>query len=453
MITLCNTPIEEKFIRETLTFIADDPTLEGEDSCEYSKCFAKSLGYKSDSVGWVSNITPTPNALSRIFDKAHICGAAISAYYELSFTDDYQCEWYLMSGNPKGGYLAASEWDKYEDYPIGKVKAYSIPDNIRFTRIGCTDFLLLREDVVKEIKNANFTGMEYVWCPDKGRYRSPQYFQSFPQYVLPHWYQCTHKKLTEDIASNLTDNAKILSREAKEVWIALPMAVDTEFLSQYDFVATYPSDSHDNRILARKCVRDYLIDKKLAKPNDFEPIITLSGLTRENAFPLVKREAYKYTPIPENISAQIAKEYEKSLKKEKPVRMATEKSALSKLRRAKRKESELFGKKATERILGCSIDARLMPYYNIANGGALSSEYSYFSIEEALKSNEEFWELQSAEDNDIIPKDAKVFGVCADGENIILLPDGAVVRYQQGEVQISLRWNDLPSFFTEAIEE
>ena len=453
MITLCNTCFEDKYINEKLTFIVEHPNLQDEKEYEYSREFAKSFGFRSDCVGWVSDIVPTFEMLQKMLDRAKTEGVNLRAYYEINISEDYPCEWYWMIGNPKGGHLAASEWDKYDGYPIGKVKAYSVPDNIRFTRIGCTDFLMLREDIVRSIENENFKGMEFVWCPDKGRYRSLQYFQSFPQYILPHWYQCTHKKLTENIASHLTENAKLLAREAKEVWLELPMAVDTRFISQDDFVATYPADSHDNRVLVRKRVRDHLVEKKLAKPNDFEPVIACEGLTRENAFPLVKRESCKYTPIPEKVRSLIEREYKRSLEKEKPIRIATEKDALSKLRRAKKEEKDMFGKKANENLLCCATDQRLIPYYKVANGGALSDEYFYFSIEDSIIENEKFWALQDLECSEIIPNNAKVFGATADGENIILLPDGTVVRYQQGEVQINLKWNDLPSFFVEAIEE
>ena len=144
-------------------------------------------------------------------------------------------------------------------------------------------------------------------------------------------------------------------------------------------------------------------------------------------------------------------EYLKHLKKEKPIRVATENIALKELRLAKREAPEYFSKRATEKVLQSVLDERLIPYYKVANGGAISDEYSLLSIDESIEETTEFHHLQT-EYNNLICSEAVVFAKAADGEYILLLPGGEVVRYQLHELQLTCTWPSLASFFLEEIE-
>ena len=93
------------------------------------------------------------------------------------------------------------------------------------------------------------------------------------------------------------------------------------------------------------------------------------------------------------------------------------------------------------------MDERLIPYYKVANGGSISDEYEFLSVSESIEENNEFY-IDRSEDC-IIPKGAVVFAKAVDGEYILLLPDGKVVRYQQDELQTAIEWPSLAAFFLE----
>ena len=185
MIKLCNKAIDEKHIVEKIEFSLvpqDFYNADWDYEDERARKFAKELGFKPDSTGDCQNVTPTLDLIKSIIEKAERENGKVGIGYNLSLSYDYDTEWYIVEGEPKGGYLECSEWDKEK---IGELKAYAMPSNVRFTTVGCHMFTIFREDIASAISDAGFKGVDFVWQRDIGRYKAKQYFTAYPQKMLP----------------------------------------------------------------------------------------------------------------------------------------------------------------------------------------------------------------------------------------------------------------------------
>lgn len=456
MITLCGKNFEQKHLKETFTFRADAPTAQDEVAYALSRKFLKELNLKGDSVGWCELLNPSYEQLCEIFTKAYAEKMHIWGNYELVFTPDFESEWYEITGT---NVLAEFERDFYleeaELYLLCKVKAFTMPSNVTIADRTFCDFACFREDVVKALIENGFDSAEYLWIPDIGHFKAKQYYNVFPKHLIPYCYENIYSTIefninAEDFKS-LGESVYTIAKNCSILDVSLPTAVEKSLLPDCDFAGIYSKLTQHHRLLVRKRCRDFLIKNNLAKPEFFEPIIVVENITQEKAKPLMYMESGRFTPIPQNIKDEIEQLYKKHCEKVKPKRVATEKTALQSLRNAKRENDEFFGKRASEKFLSDALDERLIPYYKVANGGVLSDEYTFLSIEEAKNKTADFWVIQNLENNDIIPEGSIIFGTAADGEVIILMPDGKVVRYQQGEISFSYEWNNIQSFFTEEI--
>ena len=452
LIKLCNTFIDEKYIVEKIEFSLvpqDFYNADWDFEDERARRFAKELGFKPDSAGDCQNVTPTLDLINSIIEKAERENGKVGIGYNLSLSYDYDTEWYIAEGEPKGGYLECSEWDEEK---IGELKAYAMPSNIRFTTVGCHMFTIFREDIVSAITDAGFKGVDFVWQRDIGRYKAKQYFAAYPQKMLPHFYCYRDENLSKSDIADLPEHVMLIHNNNKEFACDLPLAVDKKTLPETDcdFVGISTRDFCGTLLIRKNC-RDFLIEKGLAKITDFEPVLVVDKWDFLKARPYRKRKLENnYCAITEEQKELRYVEYLKHLKKEKPIRVATENIALKELRLAKREDPDSFGKRTSEKILQSVLDERLIPYYKVANGGSISDEYEFLSVSESIEENNDFY-IDRSEDC-IIPKGAVVFGKAADGEYILLLPDGKVVRYQQDELQTAIEWPCLAAFFLEEIQ-
>jgi hypothetical protein len=151
----------------------------------------------------------------------------------------------------------------------------------------------------------------------------------------------------------------------------------------------------------------------------------------------------------------LVKEREKLRAKNRPVRKPTEKDALKLLRKAKSERKENFGKKMKKELCEALAGGEylyLAPYYAVANGGELSDEYRFLAYEESLADTAEFFaELEKEELMEEKPSGV-VFAKCPDGDAVLLLKDGAVVRFNHEAPEVWEKWESLAEFFEDNTE-
>ncbi|MBQ6932298.1 MAG: hypothetical protein IJN38_09240 [Clostridia bacterium] len=460
MIYLCEKEIADKYYSEEFMFIIDNPRLHDEDEYNYARNFLKELNLKGDYVGWCTIKNPSYEAVKAILDKAKSRKVKIRGYYTLTLSPYYESEWYNITGYPISSVTDITESRTYTDgenkYYLGEIKAFAIPKNAAVTDNIIGNFATFREDAVKALQKNGFSGVDLLWFHDSGRFEAPNYFQAFPEVCTDRCYTgevyFRNSALSAKDFEKFTDISKILFERCKNVYLNLPFAVDADSLPDTDFVGIYPKHTINNRLLVRKRCRDFLIESGFAKPEYFEPVITVANPTAKSVKPLIPLETAEFRPIPQTIKEQINDEFEKHKRKKKPKRTATEKLALQVLRSAKKDNPDYYNKKASAKALADIPDERLVPYCKVADGGVLSDEYTFLSIKEINEETKEFWKDQALENTDIIGENALVFAKAADGEYVLLLPDSKVVRYQQGELGFTFEWDHLPSFFVEVTE-
>lgn len=459
MIYLCGKEIADEYYSEEFMFIIDNPRLHDEDEYNYARNFLKELNLKGDCVGWCTIKNPGYEIVKAIVDKAKSRKVKIRGYYTLTLSPYYESEWYDIKGYPVSSATDITDNHTYtdgkKDYYLGEIKAFAIPKNAAVTDIG--NFATFREDAVKALKENGFSGVDFLWFHDSGRFEAPNYFQAFPEVCTDNCYTAgnvyfSNPALSAKDFENFTDISKILFERCKNVYLNMPYAVDEDSLPDTDFVGIYPKHTINNRLLIRKRCRDFLIESGFAKPEYFEPVITVTNSTAKSVKPLIKLETAEFKPIPQTIKEQINDEFEKHKRKKKPKRTATEKLALQVLRTAKKDNPDYYNKKAGVKALAELPDERLTPYCKVTDGGTLSDEYNFLSIKEINEETTEFWKYQALENTDIISVGAIVFAKTADGEYVLLLPDGKIVRYQQGELGFTFEWDNLHSFFVEVTE-
>ncbi len=460
MIILCGKEIDEKYISEQFEFIIDHPFLKDDEAYSFNRQFLKELGLKGDSVGWCTVKNPNAEKIKAIFEKANTEKVKVRGEYSLSLTPDYESEWYNIKGYiiSTAADLTESRTFTYgnEKYYLSEIKAYAVPKSAAFTDNSIGEFATFREDAVKFIQSKSLSGIEFLWMPDCGRYAAPNFYQAFPENFIERCYTSNMSFNLYDLKlkdfNGTTEVSRIIFQNCKRLYLDLPLAVDKKELPKTDFAGICPKHTIDNRLLIRKECRDLLIEAGLAKAEHFSPIIVTDKLNVQKAKPLMLLETSEYKSVPQFVKFQIQEEFEKHILKKKPQRTATEKLALQTLKAAKKEDPDNYNKKAGVKALADIPDEKLTPYCKIADGGALSDEYTFLSIKEMLEETKEFTAEQALENTDIIDKNAIVFAKAADGEYILLLHDGRVARYQQGEIGFSESWDNLHTFFVDTIQ-
>lgn len=460
MIILCGKEIDEKYISEQFEFIIDHPFLKDDEAYSFNRQFLKELGLKGDSVGWCTVKNPNTEKINAIFDKAKAEKVKVRGEYTLSLTPDYESEWYDIEGCNISSASDLTENRTFtcggENYYLSEIKAYAMPKNIVFTNNTVGEFAVFREDAVKFIQSKGFSGIDFLWMPDCGRYAAPNFYQAFPVKFVNRCYTSNMSFGLYDLKAQdfdgTTEVSRIIFQNCKRLHLDLPLAVDKKELPETDFAGICPKHTINNRLLIRKECRDLLIEAGLAKAEHFSPVIVTDKLNIQKAKPLMLLETAEYKSVPQFVRFQIQEEFEKHILKKKPQRMATEKLALQTLKAAKKESPDNYNKKAGVKALADIPDERLAPYCKIADGAVLSDEYNFLSIREMLEETKEFAAEQSLENTDTVDEKAIVFAKAADGEYVLLLPDGRAVRYQQGEIGFSESWDNLHTFFVDTIQ-
>ena len=208
------------------------------------------------------------------------------------------------------------------------------------------------------------------------------------------------------------------------------------------------------RILVHRAQAEILLQQKALQPSMLTPVPVLdtfpSGYTAEER---------THQPVPaQSVRIELHRAYDKLKATDRPVRMVTEKEAVKLLRTAKKDRKADFGKalpKAKAEELADTAWAPLIPYWLIAQSGYISDEYEYelLSPDRAAGETEAYHNAMQAEELVADKPVGVVIAVCADGDKVLLLRDGAVIRFSHEAPETVNRWPSLAQFITDAIQE
>lgn len=482
-------------MKEYLTWILDRPKSETErmrkalppeayqkwqhqhfdDKIQKNKEFVRVLGQKCDAVGWSRFELTAPGGAELLEKIEAFCrdgGWLARGYYSRTF-EGLESDWYEV--HPP---LAEMELDPaYTGKNTPPVewpwvtKAYLNRERpLLDTRIGPLVSEAFREACLKHEIPADF-----CWLRDIGRYDSCQYFFLYPRAAVPKlaWGRDLYfTELFETSAQYRRPHGpgSELYRRFEQLGGFLPRVAETFYDLHAELPKCYPAAGmpesgfafvywaigehwSDRRyqLLVHRDTAERLIGEKVLSPRYLTPVLLYDTVPRG----YMEQAALPF-PVPgEARRAELYAQYEAMKNKKRPLRKATEKEALSVLRKAKHLRKNEFAK-GMKRTLAPALDGTawepLKPYYLLADGGALSDEYELLSYEAAQAATTEFHADMAEEGLLEEQPEGIVFVRCADGDKVVLRPDGTVARFSHEEPEVCEEWPSLAQFFVDTVK-
>lgn len=459
--------------KEVLTWILDKNgasmrTLEGMDEkFRQNIAFVRSLGLKCDSVGWCKMDLSNPNT-PEIFGKiSAFCkenGWRARGIYTREYVDK-ACEWYLLKPSSFSDHTWCeaihTETEDGKEIRVDVIRAYH-DMNPSPKEMGRTVFVPERfRDYCLQNGHDCF---DYCWVKDVGKYQAEQYFHVYGKNVLPRYAKFPWKdqRGKEPIiaAGGWLPAVSDLLYDLQ--MMILPDCFLLEYMPEGGIICTnYPividwrtsrGDINNQQILIHRDVVQDLLAQRIVPAGMLKPAMVLDHVPggyvlQESVLPVRPAKAFR---------DQMLLEYEKLKSKERPVRRTTEKEAAKRLRIAKKERKEDFQKampKAkAQALLGTEYEP-LIPYYCVANGGYLSDECELLPHSRALTEQIEFRASMEAEELMEKKPEGIVIAMCADGDKVLLCPDGMVGRLSHEDLTITEKWPSLPQFIVDTINE
>lgn len=448
---------------EELLWILDNVTVNGsllkdDDKYAFNRNFVKSLGLKSDVVGWctLQEKTMTDDTINRIIAAADNVDCSVRGHYTFRLSPEYEHEWYL---------LQEPRYHSYDDISLdftgnaikaAHIFAYKHTEPILENGL----VTLLSEKTVNALREGGY-GEEFqaIWVPDKGKYRARQYFEIAPRKYVTTIYSDfvsgDREKQLKIYAEYYGENASLVSSLLDEVqMLSLPLGVDADDIGQERIIGitSYTGNGHKtNCVIVRASVRKYLIENNIVPEKYFEGVIVFDA-NDESKKAWIKKAAQS-SIFTEDIISRRNQSYQAFLKKEKPELIVSEKQAIALLKRKKKDDAASFGKALSEKNASLLPDARLCPYYKVSDGGYVNDEYHYLPSSRLAELQQQFENELAYEGLISISFDgATVFGANAEGEYLILHKNGSVMLYTMGEYQATIEWKSLEAFFYEELQ-
>ena len=458
---------------EKLSWILDDPKVKAiEQNYQVNIDFVHSLGLKCDSVGWCEIDLGAPNTEEILTAIEKFCKEnkrLARGWYTRDFVD-LDTEWYLLKcPPPKSGSTGVEtvEGELGGNLKISSISAYQNKEQPVFS---WSDQTIVSEKV-REACFKHGIDADFCWVKDTGRYASSQYFYFYPSHSLSSlaWgdglsYTDKSKglftgyypdKQTYDRYEQLGGMLPRLAKVFYSLRVSLPNCYPAALLPRNGFAqACWSADRHGSTqsdLLVHQSTADLLIKDKALSAKTLVPILLYDEIPSGYAEAKTIR-----SPKPsEKYIADMLEKYKKFKLIEKPMRKATEKEALSALRKAKSQRKEDFTK-GIKKTIAPALEGTeyepLLPYYLIANGGYLDdgSEYEFLSYEKSLAFTEEFFNDIAKEELISVPE-CIVIAKAADGDHIILCRDGKVERFSHEEPASIEDWDSLAQFFVDSV--
>lgn len=448
--------------REELLWILDKKgkRINEEDEYQQNIDFVHSLGRKCDCVGWSKLKTDEPDTDNILNEIKAYCKTngweargwytrtycdITSDWFELEttcFNDTSIADW-VCAPTDAGGEIELAAIRAYHELSPAPKKSFGICVSERF-RNAC-------------IKHG-IEGVDFCWVQDKGRYAAEQYFYIYADKLIPRVACDRGLKKSDKAKINALGGylPKIADVFSELQHISLPNCYLAEDMPYSGIAHVYcPSTNSYNGqdiILIHKDTAEILVNEKALSRKDLKPVPVLN--TCPGGYTLDKTQA-KQKPSQSYIS-QMLTGYKKLKTASRPAHIISEKDAMKIFRKTKAERKDDFNKRISkgraEAITGTQYK-QLLPYYLIANGGYLSDEYRFLSYEESVEATIEFSEQLKAEELLACKPEGIVFSKCADGDVVILLPEGSVIRFSHEAPETANKWQSVAQFIFDTINE
>lgn len=429
--------------------------------------FVHSLGLKCDSVGWCELDLGGPKAEEYLEKIAAFCRSRdfwARGWYTRRYAEP-KSSWYKLGTAkiPEDSWSLCEipAWDGEAVKILGSVKAYMLEPHS--PKDWHRPIPARVKDALTEMEISNLT---FCWIKDVGRYESQQYYHLYAHAPLPRYY--SDRGLKYEIRTDVaTEYPKIWERILAlggmlpkvasifyDLHISLPDCYNAADLPDSGLAEVYNPLTFTQHLvdtlLIREDVAQKLLEAKVISSRDLAPVPIVedcpSGYWEEISHPRPEPSA--------DFIAEREKERLALEAKSRPRRSITEKQALSALRKAKKERKEDFSKalsKTSVEMLVGTAYAPLAPYYAVVNGGDLSDEFEFLPYARSGDETQIFVDELAAEELLETPPQGSVIALCPDGDRVILLTDGKVIRFSHEEPVPIAEWPTLAQFFYDGI--
>lgn len=446
---------------ETLDWIIDynDSKIVDDEKYKLNIEFVHSLGLKCDCVGWCKLDLSDPN-LDEILCKIKVycknMNCRVRAYYKRTYVD-YESDWYeLVPSDFNNNTVCDSE--EYNSIKGKMIKVLSIRAYNETNSLpkDWYESVFVPERFRDACIRNNVSGVEFCWAKDKGKYQAEQYFCLYSNYNASS--VLSDKGIRKGDKKRISALGGALLKVVEVVDTFQSIDLQNCYL-EHDLPSSMIAHAYVPRSFSYTGRNVFLIHKSLAQILIKEKAISEKSLhaamiTRDIPGGYISEKTESMDrPCAECLDQSIV-EYEKLKNKDRPIRSVSEKDAIKKFRCAKSERKEDFCKglpKVTADEVAATKYAPLLPYYKIANGAYISDEYRILPYMEALRETENFAEAMKAEELADIPCGI-VIAKCADGDTVLLLEDGSVIRVSHEEPIVSQEWMSLSSFIFEVMD-
>ncbi len=447
--------------KEELTWILDKTNKFIDEEMKYKLNidFVHSLGKKCDCVGWSTLKMDEPDADKILDEIKKFCkeeGWRARGWYTRTYAGE--SEWYeLIATKFKDSTVADIVnvlADNGAELHLPVVKAFHelIPEPKEYYEICVPE--RFRNACIKN----NIKGIEFCWLKDKGKYEAEQYFNIYPQTLVPR--VCCDKNLEKTDKVKINALGGFLPKIADVVkrldYISIPDCYLKDDLPKGGIAYLYCTSTNTycgrDTILIHKDTAQILVDEKVLSWKNLKPVPVVDSCP--NGY-VIDNAKEKSKPSNAYIQQMFA-EYEIIKNKNRPIRAITEKDALKIFRTAKSDRKEDFNKKISKiqaELITEPLYSQLLPYYNVANGGQLSDEYEFLPYNDSLSVTVEF--LKNCEKEELaenIPQGI-VFAKCVDGDVVLFTNNGEIVRISHETFEIIDEWQSIQQFVFDAITE
>ena len=449
---------------ENVHWILDKPgtTIHNQDEqFRENIAFVHSLGKKCDCVGWSNLRRDDPQAegiLEKIVDFCKENSWSARGLYTREYAD-FDADWFEIDGayfkdNTIGEYISVPAQDG-GTAKICSIKAYR---ELSVAPKSWYSSLYVPERFYKTYRESGMTGLDFCWAKDTGKYAAQQYFEIFGTERIPQVAVAWDLK-NQDLRKLGADGGWLPQLgEVFDKWtqLNLPYCYRKEDMPAggiaYAYIPRTFSCCGLYQVLIHKDVAQRLLQEKAIPAGALKPVPVLdvipSGYTMRSTSdcPRPTREYMEQSLL----DCEVLK------KKKRPIWQVSEKDALKILRKAKTDRKEDFGKKLSKvkaEALFETKHAPILPYYLIANGGYLSDEYKLLSVDESVAETKEFYNLLEKEELLEAKPDGFVICTCANGDWVLLLQDGAVIRFSHEAPEITEQWPSLAQFIVDSIND
>ena len=452
-----------KYIEEVY-WILDKPgtTIHNQDEqFRENIAFVHSLSKKCDCVGWSNLRRDDPQAeeiLQKIADFCKEKGWSARGLYTREYAD-FDADWFEIDSayfkdNTVGEYISVPAQDG-GTAEICSIKAYR---ELSVAPKSWGRSLYVPERFYKTYRESGMTGLDFCWAKDTGKYAAQQYFEIFGTERIPQVAVAWDLK-NQDLRKLGTDGGwlpRLGEVFARWTQLNLPYCYRKEDMPAggiaYAYIPSTFSCCGLYQVLVHKDVAQQLLQEKAIPTGALKPVPVLdvipSGYTLR-ATSICPRPTREYME-------QSLLNYDILKKKDRPLWQISEKDALRVLRKVKTDRKEDFGKKlskAKAEVLTETKYAPMLPYYLIANGGQLSDEYRLLSLDESDTATSEFRNILESEELLEDKPDGIVICACANGDWVLLLRDGTVIRFSHEVPEITEQWPSLAQFIVDAIND